>query len=91
MLPGSGLYRCSVSVSGTAFRLRSHILMLSAAGAGLTVWLCSVGLITPGGGVAGYDDADLSRCYCMSGAVQFPLFFAISHYAHQDNEKPASV
>ncbi len=58
MLPGTGLYRCSVSVSGTAFRLHSHILMLSTAGVGLAVSLYSVGLIIPGRGVSGYDDTD---------------------------------
>lgn len=37
MLPGTGSYSRSVSVSGAAFRLLSHILMLSTAGMGLTV------------------------------------------------------
>lgn len=40
------------------FRLRSHILMLSTAGVGLTVSLYSGGLIIPGRGVSGYDDTD---------------------------------
>lgn len=58
MLPGTGLYRCSVSVSGTAFKLHPHIVMLSTADAGLTVSLHSVCLIVPDGGVSGYDDTD---------------------------------
>lgn len=55
MLPGTELYRCSVSVSGTAFKLHPHIVMLSTADAGLTVSLHSV---VPDGGVSGYDDTD---------------------------------
>jgi len=53
MPPGTRLCRCSVSVSGAAFRLHSH--MLSKAGRGLTVFL-SVGLIMPGIGGSGYED-----------------------------------
>lgn len=58
MLPGTELYRCSVSVNGTAFRLHSHILMLSTAGMGLTVSLYSVEVIIPGRGVSRYDDTN---------------------------------
>lgn len=53
MLPGTGLYRCSVTVSGTAFRLHSHIFMLSTAGVGLSILLYSVGLIILGREVLG--------------------------------------
>lgn len=58
MLPGTELYRCSVSVSGTAFKLHPHIVMLSTADARLTVSLYSVRLIVPGEGVLGYDGTD---------------------------------
>lgn len=54
MLPGTGLYRCSVTVSGAAFRLQPHIFMLSTAGVELSVLLYSVGLIIPGREVLGW-------------------------------------
>lgn len=56
--PGTRLYRCSVSVSGAAFKLHSHILMLSEARIGLTVSLDSVGETKLGIEGSGYDDND---------------------------------
>ncbi len=83
MLPVIGLYRCSVSVSGTALRLHSHILMLSTAGVGLTVSLRSVGLIIPGGG--SQDMMTLVTALLLHvGRGLIPLIFLITRYAWCD-------
>lgn len=58
MLPGTARRSRSVSVSGTAFKLRPHIVMLSAADVGLTVCRNPACSIIPDGGVPGYDDTD---------------------------------